>query len=183
MMIRWLRDNLYFFLALGLALAALSGCRSPEGARKKVLSTFRLHLEVTRAPGVNSQAVPIYREHPILVNVEKEPFLTEAFVRSAKVIDIVGGFALSVQFDRQGSWLLEQYTTSNRGHRFAVMSQWTTPPEKTLNHGRWLAAPQIGTPTTDGEFTFTPDATRDEAELIALGLTHVAKKTGAADRW
>ena len=183
MMIRTLRDNLYFFLALVLALPALSGCRSPEGKQKNVLSTFRLHLEVARSPGVNSEAVPIYREHPILVNVEKAPFLTEAFIRSAKVIDIVGGFALSVQFDRQGSWLLEQYTTSNRGHRFAVMSQWTIPPEKKINQGRWLAAPQLGTGITNGEFTFTPDATRDEAELIALGLNHVAKKAGAADRW
>jgi hypothetical protein len=183
MMIRSLRDNLYLALALALALPALCGCRSPEGRRKKVLSTFSLHLEVPRGPGSGSEAVPIYREHPILINVEKEPFVNETLVKSAKVIDIVGGFALSIQLDRQGAWLLEQYTTANRGRRFAVMSQWMTPPEKKLNEGRWLAAPQIGTAITDGEFTFTPDATRDEAELIALGLNHVAKKTGAEDRW
>jgi preprotein translocase subunit SecD len=118
-----------------------------------------------------------------MIRVEKEPCMTEGHIKAAKVIDIVGGFAISVQLDRQGAWLFEQYTASNKGRRFPVICQWTTPPEKTLNTGRWLAAPKLTTVVSDGEFTFTPDATRDEAELIALGLNNVAKKGEAADRW
>jgi hypothetical protein len=39
-----------------------------------------------------------------------------------------------------------------------------------------LAAPQINNHITDGRFVFTPDSTREEAERVALGLNHVAKK-------
>jgi hypothetical protein len=179
MMIRWLRFNIYLVLALAAALGWCGGCKSPEGQRKKVLSTFRLYLEARLGEPRAGEPVPLYREHPIKIRVEKEPFLTEGNVKSARVIEIVGGFALNVQFDRQGSWLLEQYTTGNKGRRFAVLSQWMTPPEMNLSKARWLAAPKLANPITDGQFTFTPDATRDEAELIAQGLNNVAKKTGA----
>ena len=41
---------------------------------------------------------------------------------------------------------------------------------------RWLAAPVINRRISDGVLVFTPDATREEAEEIALGLNNVAKK-------
>ncbi len=183
MMIRWLRFNTYFALSLALALPLCSGCRSLEGQRKKVLSALRVYLEVPAGTPNAGEPVPIYRERPIMVRVEKSPCLTESHTRSAKVIDIVGGFALSIQFNRQGTWLFEQYTIGNHGRRFAVAAQWMTPPEKILNTPRWLAAPKLTANITDGQFIFTPDATRDEAELIARGLNNLAKKTGSDDKW
>ena len=78
-----------------------------------------------------------------MIRVEKEPCLTEVHIKSAKVIDIIGGFALNIQFNREGTWLFEQYTTSNRGRRFAVLAQWMTPPDKALSKARWLAAPKL----------------------------------------
>ena len=45
---------------------------------------------------------------------------------------------------------------------------------------RWLAAPVISHRISDGVLVFTPDATREEAEEIALGLNNVSKKV---HRW
>ncbi len=179
MKIRWDRFNLY--LLLGLALALICGCQTPEGKRKKVASTFHLHQETNPDPMGRTEQVPIYRQQPVMFTVEKTPFLTEADVKAAKVIDVLGGFALSIQFDRRGSLLLEQYTTANRGRHIAIFSQFDNPHEQNLNQGRWLAAPKIQNHITDGLLVFTPDATREEAEQIALGLNNVARKldTGA----
>jgi hypothetical protein len=41
---------------------------------------------------------------------------------------------------------------------------------------RWLAAPVIPRRISNGVLTFTPDASREEADLIAIGLNNVAKK-------
>ncbi len=167
----WHCFNIY--LALALAVVAAAGCRtSGDPKPKKLLSTLRLHLEVSRDISDANQAVPIYREKPIMVKVEKAPFLTEAEVASARVVDALGGLELQVQFDRRGSLILEEYTTANRGRRVAVFSQFG---EKIEAH-RWLAAPFISRRITDGAFTFTPDASREEAEQIAAGLNNVARK-------
>jgi preprotein translocase subunit SecD len=108
-----------------------------------------------------------------MVNVQKMPFLNESNVSGAKVVDVVGGFALRIQFDHAGAALLEQYTVANRGRKIAVFSQFGEEI-KTL---RWLAAPFISRRIIDGVFVFTPDANREEAEEIARGLNNVVKKT------
>ena len=163
--------------AVGLAVAAVCGCKtSGETNPKKVVSTFRLFLEVGSDGTKASEPVPVYREKPVMVNVEKEPFLTEGDVAEASVIDAVGGFALRIRFDRAGTTLLDEYTTGHRGSKFAVFSQFG----EDLVQVRWLAAPLITHRITDGVFTFTPDATREECETIALGLNNVAKKV---QRW
>ena len=158
------RFNTYLFAAV-VALIATSGCKSLGG--KKEASTLRLHMEVN--PGSEGSApVPIYRENPVYVNVEKEAFLNEGSIAKASVVEVMGGFSIFVQFDRRGTWLLEQYTTANRGRRIGIMSQ--------FGQVRWLAAPKISKPITDGTLVFTPDATREEAERIVRGLNNVAKK-------
>ena len=82
--------------------------------------------------------------------------------------------------NRQGSWLLEQYTAKPHKH-ILVFSQFFSPGEEKMNAGRWLAAPMVGTHIVDGRFIFTPDATREEAQRIALGLNNVAKKLDNAE--
>ena len=85
MNIRWCRFNIY--LALALALAAVCGCKtSGDTNPKKLLSTFRLHLEASRDGTKANEPVPIYREKPVMVNVEKMPFLTEVNVAEAREI-------------------------------------------------------------------------------------------------
>lgn len=174
MKIRWNRFNLYlaFLLALGMA----TGCNTAHRKEKKIFATLRLHIEVNPDAGHLSGPVLV---HGYSVNVQTEPFLTEANVKHAKVIDVLGGFEISLQFDRQGSWLLEQYTSAGRGRHLAVFSQWSSPPDNKLNKGRWLASPYIPTHITDGMLMFTPDATREEADQIVLGLNNVARKIQA----
>ena len=172
MKICWCRFNIY--LAVALAAASVCGCRtSAESKAKKELSTLRLHLESGRDVSVTSEVVPVYREHPYMVSVDKMPFLNESDVASAKVVDVVGGFALRIQFNHSGTATLEQYTIANRGRKIAVFSQFG---EELMNI-RWLAAPYISQRISDGVFLFTPDATREESEDIARGLNNVAKKT------
>src|SRR5437867_3418861 len=178
MVIRCNRFNLYLLLAGALALSC--GCRTAGSGRKNQLSTLRLHLEADRDPAVRNEVVGIFREHPISVNVQAAPLLTEGNVAEAKVVEVLGGFALSIQFDHQGTLLLEQYSTLNRGRKFAIFTQFGDK----LKESRWLAAPIISRRITDGVLIFTPDATREEAEQIALGLNHVAKKVqGKASTW
>jgi preprotein translocase subunit SecD len=172
MKIRWCRFNIY--LAFALVAVAVCGCRtSPESKAKKQLSTLRLHLEAGRDASEATQLVPVYRLHPFMVNVQKMPFLNESNVSEAKVVDVVGGFALRIQFDHAGAAMLEQYTVANRGKKVAVFSQFGGE----LATLRWLAAPFISRRIIDGVFVFTPDANREEAEEIARGLNNVAKKT------
>ena len=173
-MIGWRGFNLY--LVLVLAVGLVCGCHTAEGKRKQVLSTLRLHQEVNADASGRSQQVTVYRDRPVAFTVDRAPFLTESNVKAAKIIEAVGGFALSIQFDREGSWLLEQYTAANKGRHTAVFSQFDNPNEEKLNTGRWLAAPLIQNHISDGLLVFTPDANRQEAEQIALGLNNVARK-------
>ena len=170
MMVHRKRFNIY--LLAGMAAALAFGCQSPETKKKKELASLQLHVE-TNPGGINhTEVAQIFRQSPIDVPVEKTPFLTDANVAEAKIINAMGGFEISVQFDREGTWLLEQYTTANRGRKIAVLCQFG--PE--LKERRWLAAPAISKRISDGLFVFTPDATREEAEEIVLGLNNVAKK-------
>jgi preprotein translocase subunit SecD len=120
----------------------------------------------------HTEVAQIFRQSPIDVTVEKTPFLTEGSIAEAKLVNAMGGFEISVQFDRQGMWLLEQYTSANRGRKIAVLCQFG----KDLKEHRWLAAPVISKHISDGLFVFTPDASREEAEEIVLGLNNVAKE-------
>jgi hypothetical protein len=172
MMIRWTRFNLNLMVAVVVALVV--GCKTPEKKKEEeVVATMRLFEETSRNPMGGTQEAPIYREHPVTLYVAKDPFLTETRIKDVKVLNVVGGFALRVEFDRQGRWLLEQYTAATKGRHIAIFSQFVTPPEKAMNKGRWLAAPKISTHITDGVLVFTPDASREESEQIALGLNNV----------
>jgi preprotein translocase subunit SecD len=109
-----------------------------------------------------------FSRKPVKVNVEKEAFLNEGNVDQASVLDQDGVVLIKVQFDKRGSWLLENITASNPGKRIAIFSQ--------FSEGRWLAAPLISRRIGDGVLIFTPDANRPEAERIVRGLNNVAAK-------
>jgi preprotein translocase subunit SecD len=170
------RSPFKLYLLTMIALALLSACQSPETKRQKQFSTLRIHLESKTETTDRTQQAPIWREHPFTVNVQKVPFLTEANVAQASVIEVVGGFAVRIQFDHEGSLLLEQYSMLNPGKHFAIFSQSASPPDEKLNNGRWLAAPSISKHITNGVLVFTPDATREESDQIVLGLNNLAKR-------
>jgi len=157
--------NTYLLFGLAALLCA-TGCKS--FGKKKEASTIRLHLEVGTDGTDRNTRVLVNRDNPIFLNVEKDPFLTEHYLKSASVLDVMGGFAIFLQFDQKGTWLLEQYSTANKGRRVAIGSQ--------FGETRWLAAPVFTKRITDGTLVFTPDATRAEADRIVLGLNNVAKE-------
>lgn len=158
------RFNSYLVIAL-LSICG-AGCQS---MKKKEASTFRAHLEVAQDGTDKNAPVPVFRQSPMYVNVENAPFLTEAHIAKASVVDALGSFQIMIQFDRRGTWLLEQYTTAHRGRRVALFSH--------FGQARWLAAPVMNKRIADGLLVFTPDATREESERIVLGLNNVAKES------
>ena len=160
------------YLALALVTVVMCSCQTPERSREKEASTLRLHLEVNPDGTERNMPVPVYREKPVMINVDKMAFLDESSVVEGKIVDTLGGFAIQIQFDRCGSWLLEQYSTARKGKRFAIFSHFGDTPE----HARWLAAPLVDKRITNGLFVFTPDATRQETERIVRGLNNVARE-------
>jgi preprotein translocase subunit SecD len=167
-----LRFNIY--LALAAAVVVVCGCQTDKP--KENLSALRIHIEANPIPAGSSQIVSVLRSEPVLVTVANDPVLTEANIIAARIIESPGGFAIEVKFDETGSWILEQYSAENVGRHFAIFGQWG---EKLIN-GRWLAAPLISHRIGDGLFAFTPDASREEAGQLVLGLNNIAKKTGKA---
>lgn len=156
--------NIYL---LALACLAPLGCQTDLKGKKPV-ATLRLHLEVNRDGTDKNEPVPIFRENPIWINVEKSPFLTEVDVVEAKVIEELGGYSIQVRFERHGRLLLENVSATNNQKHCAVFSQFPEP--------RWLGAPIFTRRISDGIIRFVPDATREEADHIVAGLNVVAKE-------
>src|SRR5262249_25190437 len=139
MMKDFARFNIYLCLALAVALLA-AGCQSSE-KKKKDLTMIELHLEVTPDGASDNKPVPIFREHPILVNVDQTPFVDTPDVESAKIVEDMGGFMIQLKFNWRGTQLLNSITTANRGKRIAVFAVF---PES-----RWLASPMVQRPISD----------------------------------
>ena len=81
--------------------------------------------------------------------------------------------------------LLEQYTSANPGKHMAIFSQFHRAGTEDQNESRWLAGPRITGRISNGVLIFTPDATLEETQLIALGLNNMSKKlkTGQPPSW
>jgi len=175
------RSRFNTYLLLALAAVSLCSCRTKteEQKKSKLLATLRVHLEATSDDAMGTVTVPIYRASPVDLTVEKEPFLTEAHVASARVVSALGGFELQIQLNRQGIWLLQNYSASNPSKHFAIFSQFGEKGKK----ARWLAAPIFTRVISSGIIQFTPDASREECDDIATGLNNLAKKNESNEKW
>jgi hypothetical protein len=173
--------NLYFIGAL--AVAAGSGCQTQS--HHKEMCVLRVHVEAHQETDTNRcTVVQISRDHPVDLQIDSNALLTESDVKEAKVVEDPGGFAIRLQFNRKGSWLLEEYTGGNRGRHFAIFSQFVKPGDRQLHtEGRWLAAPRITRNIADGVLVFSPDASREEADEIVQGLNNEAKKLAQDSIW
>jgi hypothetical protein len=163
-----LRFNLYLLLAA----VTLAGCQTDKEKKDKHLSSLRFHVESRIPMPDRNETVSVLRSSPVLVTVDKVPFLTEASILKAVLLETPDGFAIQVKFDEPGALIFEQYTAANQGHHFGIFSQWS---EKTVD-SRWIAAPIISHRYKDGVYSFTPDTSREEAEKIVTGLNHMAEK-------
>ena len=156
-----------------LLAASILGCSS-IGKKKKELSTFRIHIETNADGSGHNSPVSINRSEPFTVNVEKVPFITEYHVENAVLIDALGGFQIMVQLNRQGTWLLEQYSLASRDKRAVIFSNFGDP--------RWLAAPKLSRRISDGVLVFTPDATREESDRLVRGLNNLVAQIKKGNR-
>lgn len=164
MKINFIRFNI---VLLSFLLALSTGCQS---MKKKNASTFRIHIEASdHDPTGRTMPIEVGRDGMIQMYVEKQPFLDEGHVAKASVVRAMGAFQIMVEFNRQGTWVLEQYTTASRGRRMAIFTGFG-------KETRWLAAPRITKTIKDGVLVFTADATMEEAQRIVKGLNDVAKK-------
>jgi preprotein translocase subunit SecD len=166
---RFRRFNLY--LVAGM-LAVLPACQTPEEReRSKIEATLRFYLEATPDGTARYQMIELAG---VPICASTSPFLAENSVKNAVVINTRdGGFALDVEFDKHGLMVLDSVTTANRGRRMILLTQFG---KKDSGQERWLGAPKISTRITGGRLVFTPNATREEAEQIALGLNNVRAK-------
>jgi hypothetical protein len=164
-----------------LALTALlvAGCQTDKHDKTKQLATFRVHLEARDDDEQRTKTIQIHQEKPVPVIIEKEPFLTEAHVAEATVVEVMGGYDLRIRLNRQGTWLLQNYSASNPGRHYAIFSEFGV--EKKTGH--WLAAPSFSRLNSTGVLQFAPDVTREEAAQIALGLNNVVKKVKSTSQW
>ena len=80
-----------------------------------------------------------------------------------------------MQFNRQGSWILERASVMDRGRHLAVFGD--------FGEARWLAAPLITDKNSSGRLTFTPDCTRAEAERFVRGLNNDVHKKERKENW
>ena len=161
-------------------LAALCGCQTPtktaKSKQKKEVSALRLHAEFDSDAGGTSQTISMPpRADPVVLTISRDPFLTEANIIAAGVIQSPGGLgsAVAVQFDQSGSLTLEQYSSALVGKHFAIFGQWGDKASK----GRWLAAPLITRRIANGVLSFNGDFdSTNEINRLVLGLNNVAKK-------
>src|SRR5262245_1777042 len=162
-----------------LALALSGGCKSAEQRqRDKTHATFRLHLEVNPDASARHKTIEI---SGVKMVVSDSAFLDEANLERAAVVNTPdGGYAVEVQYDRHGTLVLEGATTANRGRHLGIFTEFGVRKSVTA---RWLAAPLIARRFTDGLLVFTPNATREEADQIVLGLNNVVKKTQKQSRF
>jgi preprotein translocase subunit SecD len=166
-----IRFNLYLLLLLTLLTAA--GCQTHKQDKKdKEFATLRFHIENKAQVAGSGKTVTVLRAEPVLVTINIDPILTENNIVKAALLETPGGYAIEVKFDETGTWMLEQYTSANSGRHFAIFSQWS---EK-ASDSRWIAAPIISHRIANGIYSFTPDASREEAQAIVTGLNNMAEK-------
>ncbi len=174
------RFNIYLLL-VAVAAVSFSGCSTDKKDKKdkKEKATLRVHVEASADDPMGTSVAKIYRASPVEMQVEKEAFLTEVDVASARVVEVLGGFDIQIQMNREGTWMLQNYSASNTGKHYAIFSQFGEKGKQ----ARWLGAPIFTRLISDGLIQFTPDASREEAEEITKGLNNFAKKNEKNEKW
>jgi hypothetical protein len=162
-------------LGLAVAVAACSSLGKPKG----IVASLRLHIQVPADGSDRAAPVPVFRANPVMVNVEKSPFLDERSLTNAVLMEAGDSFAIQVSFSPSGAKILEQYSTAFRTRHCAIACQWG---EKDLTN-RWLAAPMFNRTIFDGKLMFTPDASHEEAIMIVDALNNAIKFIQKTDAW
>jgi hypothetical protein len=162
------RFNLYLTLLLAVAVC---GCGTFKKKPPEKISAVRVHMEAPVGVQGETRTVTVLRSNPVVVTVDINPILTEQNLIRADLVETPGGFAVKLQFDGTGGWMLEQATAGNPGKHLVIFGQWG---EKVAD-GRFLAIPLITGRNSTAVLLFTPDASREEAQRFVDGLNEVSK--------
>jgi hypothetical protein len=163
---RWNINGIFCALAIACFLGACKTTEEKKEARQQTI--LKVYIEKLRDDKPDQADVPVYRARPMTVHIDTKEILNNMDVISASVVEVQGGFGIRIAFDTHGKRVLENLTAMNAGKHLVVYAAW---PEV-----RWLAAPMITRRMGNGELIFTPDATREEADQIVLGINNVARK-------
>jgi uncharacterized protein YceK len=169
------RFNLYLTLLLAVTV---SGCGTLMKKTPAKVSAVRIHMEAPVSVPGKTQTVTLLRNNPVVVTVDADPVLTEQNLVAAALMETPGGYAVRLQFDETGGWVLEQTTSSNPGKHLVIFGQWG---EKAAE-GRFLAIPLITGRNPTGILTFTPDASREEAQRFVDGLNNLSNLIHASKK-
>jgi hypothetical protein len=122
--------NIYLALA-SLFLAA--GCASKRASfAKQEQSTMRLYLEGNRKD-LSGTGTVLVTSNRYPVTIERAPFLTEADLRQATMVEEPGpngGYSIELVFNDHGALMLDMLTTANKGRHIVVFSQFPHPGYK-----------------------------------------------------
>lgn len=157
----------------GVTLLLLVGGCAGVWPRKRASVHLRFHLESAVMDPAHTVSVGVGRDSGLFVVVEGRPFLDESNVLDLSVVDQFGGFSFKVLFDRRGTWLLEQASTTHRGRRCVIYCEFT---HSGTNISRWIAAPVLTGRIADGVLIFTPDLTRSEADALVKAVQPVIRR-------
>jgi len=161
--------NIYLLAALCIFGAGCHTKSSSTSSQKKKMSTLRLFLEGDSLENAGMGNVQVTHDKIPFI-IDRDPFLDEADVAGASLVNGIGGPEIQVVFSEHGTLMLDMTTTANKGKHIIVMTQFP----KT----HWIAAPLITKRLPNGIFRFTPDSdlTQDDLKRIVDGLNIVAKK-------
>jgi len=165
------RFNLYLLLTV----VVLSGAACKTSKSKKVETALRIHTEA-RDEASFTRKVKVFKDESVTMIINEMPLLSDVDLVDAQIVEALGGFAIQLKFNPMGRWQLDKHTGINIGRHYAIFVLFGKKPSV----ARWIAAPIISNRIANGVIIFTPDCTREEAELIVQGLPH--EKTDAKDK-
>jgi hypothetical protein len=126
------RFNIYFALGAVFLAGGCSTIKREVTQSKKEQTTIRLYLEGNRADSGTLGKVQVTRKKDLFM-VEREPFLTEADLTKAVLVDDPGGdgsYSIQVAFNEHGTLLMDMITTGNKGKHIIVFCQFPVPGQK-----------------------------------------------------
>ena len=143
------------------AAAILAGCATTDHRDAAVLLEFRTASE-SPGPGLTAMTAT---GSEYTVYVSDEAVLSNADVRSARVIAETDPPHIEVVFTETGAERFAELTENNIGKPFAI-----------LVDGALISAPTIQSPITGGTAMITGHFSEDEAQRIADGIA--GRRTG-----
>jgi hypothetical protein len=124
------RFNTYFALVAAFLAAGCETVRHDLSHKEQ--TTIRFYLEGGSVDtGKIGKVLVTHNKDPFLV--EREPFLTEADVAKAVLIEDPNGdgsYSIQLAFNEHGMLMLDMVTTENKGKHIIVFSQFPIPGQK-----------------------------------------------------